>query len=86
MPRKSLEMREGADVGFLHHVLGLAIVAQDAAGEPVEPAVMGLDDGAHGRLVAGERTPDELGVGGAGGDGLGDGDAWHGSLAFSKSE
>ena len=31
-PRKLFQMREGADVGLLHHVLGLAVVAQDAAG------------------------------------------------------
>ena len=41
-PRKLVKMREGADIGLLHHVLGLAVIAQDAAGEPVEPAVVGL--------------------------------------------
>ena len=30
------QMREGADVGFLHDVLGFAVVAQDAAGQPVK--------------------------------------------------
>jgi hypothetical protein len=37
---KLLEMRKRADIGLLHHVLGLGIVAQHAAGDPVEPAVI----------------------------------------------
>ena len=57
---KLAKMREGADIGLLDHVLGLAVVAQDAAGEPVEPAVVGLDDRANRRLVAGQRAPYQL--------------------------
>jgi hypothetical protein len=30
---------EGADVGFLHHVLGFGIVAQDAARHAEQPAL-----------------------------------------------
>ena len=64
---KTFQMREGADVGLLHHVLGLAVVAQDAAGEPVEPAVVRLHDGANRRLVARQRPPHQLGVAGVDG-------------------
>ena len=52
---KAVQMREGADVGLLHDVLGLAVVAQDAAGEAVEPAVVRLHDRADRRLVAAQR-------------------------------
>jgi hypothetical protein len=53
-------MGEGPDIGFLDDVLGLAVVAQDAAGEPVQPAIVGLDDGADCRLIAVAGTGDEL--------------------------
>ena len=59
-------MGEGPDIGLLHHILGLAVIAQDAAGEPVEPAVVGLHDGADGGLVAGGRTAHQFGVAAAG--------------------
>ena len=55
-------MCEGADVSLLHHVLGLAVVAQDAAGKPVEPAVIGLHDGANRGLVTGQRPADQVEV------------------------
>ena len=61
-------MGEGTDIGFLHHILGLAVVAQDAAGKAIEPAVVRLHDGADGGLVAGQRPPHQLGI--AGFDGL----------------
>ena len=64
---KAFQMREGADVSLLHDVLGLAVVAQDAAGEPVEPAVVRLHDGANRGLVAGQRPADQVGVAGSGG-------------------
>ena len=59
---KLLQMREGADIGFLHDVLGLAVVAQDAAGEPVQPAIVRLHDRANRRLVAGKRAADQFGI------------------------
>ena len=68
-------MGEGADIGVLHDVLGLAVVAQDAARQPIEPAVVGLHDRAHGSLVARERAADQFGVAGAGGGDCGMG-AW----------
>ena len=37
-------MRERPDIGFLDYVLGLAVVAQDAAGEPVEAAIIRLHE------------------------------------------
>ena len=61
---KAFQMREGANVGLLHHILGLAVVAQDAAGKAIEPAVIRLHDGANGRLVAGQRPPHQFGVAG----------------------
>src|SRR5258707_379205 len=47
-----LKMGECPDIGFLHHVLGLAVVAQDSAGEPVKPAIVRLHDRADRRLIA----------------------------------
>ena len=64
---KAFQMREGANVSLLHHILGLAVVAQDAAGEAIEPAVVSLHDGADGGFVAGQRPPHQFGVAGFGG-------------------
>ncbi len=55
-------MREGADIGFLHHILGVGVVAQDAAGQPIKPAVIRLHDHANRGFVAGKRAPHQLGV------------------------
>src|SRR3981081_4194028 len=63
-------MRERADIGFLHHVLGLAVVAQDAAGDPVKPAIVRLHDRANGRLIAISGALDQLGVGSPDGSNL----------------
>ena len=41
---KTLQMRERPDIGLLNHVLGFAVVAQNAAGDPVKPAIVGLHD------------------------------------------
>ena len=35
-----LEAAEGTDIGLLHHVLSLGIVAQDAARHAEQPAVI----------------------------------------------
>ena len=59
---KLVEMGEGADIGFLHHILGLGVVAQDAAGQPIKPAVIRLHDRADRGFVAGKRAPHQLGV------------------------
>ena len=63
-------MGERADIGFLDHVLGLAVIAQDAAGDPVEPAIVRLHDGANGRLVAAAGAPDQVGIDGSDRDNL----------------
>src|SRR5436190_22613162 len=55
-------MGERPDIGFLHHVLGLAVVAQDSAGEPVEPAIVRLHDRADRRLIALAGAPDQFGL------------------------
>ena len=60
-------MREGAHVSVLHHVLGLGVVAQDAAGEAIELAVVRLHDGADGGLITGEGAAHQFGVAGVGG-------------------
>jgi hypothetical protein len=65
-PRKS-EIRKSPNVGFLNDVLGLAIVAQNASGYPVKPAVVRLHDRTDGRFIACAGAPDQFGVGGRGG-------------------
>ena len=59
---ETLQMGEGPDIGFLHDVLGLAVVAQDAAGDPVEPAIVRLHDRANGAFLARAGAPDQFGV------------------------
>ena len=68
---KILKMRKRPDVGFLHDVLGLGVIAQDAAGEPVKSSIVRRDDGANRRLVAPKRAPDQFGVAAGGGNNLG---------------
>ena len=80
---KTVEMGEGPDIGLLHHILGLAVVAQDAAGEPVEPAVVRLHDAADGGFIARQRAGDQRGVGGPGCVYLRKGCVAHGGLARS---
>ena len=58
---EAVEMSKGADIGFLHHILGFAVVAQDAAREAVKPAVVGLHDLAERGLVTASRAIDQLG-------------------------
>ncbi len=41
---EAVEMRKGADVCLLNHVLRLGIILQDAAGHAVEPAIVPLHD------------------------------------------
>ncbi len=67
LPRKAVQMGESPDVGLLDDVLGLAVVAQNAAGDPVKPAVVRLHDRTNGCLVARAGAPDQFGVGGPGG-------------------
>ena len=68
---KILQMRERADIGLLHHVLGFPVIAQDAAGEPVEFSIVRRDDGANRSLVAPKGAPDQFGVAACGGGDLG---------------
>lgn len=55
-------MGEGADVGVLHDVLSLAVIAQDAARQPEQPAIVRLHDGAHRSLVPRERALHQSGI------------------------
>src|SRR5581483_4286002 len=57
---KTVEMGESPDVGFLDDILGLCVVAQDAAGEPVQKAIVVLDDGADRRLIAATGAGNEV--------------------------
>src|SRR2546430_13942391 len=58
-------MGERPDIGFLDDVLSLAVIAQDAAGETKEPAIIRLHDGTRRRLVTGEDAADQFGIVGA---------------------
>ena len=49
---KAGEPGEGADIGLLHHVLGLGVVAQDAARHPEQQPVVAADEHADRALVA----------------------------------
>lgn len=44
--------REGPYVAFLEHILGLAVIAYDAAGDAVEPPVVAQHDSAEGARLA----------------------------------
>src|SRR6266478_5756368 len=55
-------MRECPDIGFLHHVLGFTVIAQDSAGAPVKPAIVRLHDRANGWLIALAGAPDQFGL------------------------
>jgi hypothetical protein len=64
----------GADVGGLHDVLGLRIVASDGAGGAVEALVVAAHDDLKERGFAGEHAADDLFIAeGAGGSGDGPG-------------
>ena len=55
------------DIGFLHDIRALRHHTQDAAGEPVQPAIIRLHDRANRSLVAGKRPPHQFGVAGVAG-------------------
>src|SRR5215467_11088650 len=65
--RRAAERRqvgEAAQIGLLQHVLRFYVIADDAAGKAIEPAVVPLHDRAHRRLVAPQRSRDQLCVAG----------------------
>ncbi len=68
IPAKAAKMGKRFDIGFLDGVLGFALVAQNAARDPVQAAVVPLHDGAERRVVPVKGPPDEFGIGGLGGD------------------
>jgi hypothetical protein len=65
---KAAEMGKGFDIRFLDHIFGFAVIPQNAAGDPVQPAIVPLHDGAKRRVVTGERTPNEFGIVGRAGN------------------
>src|SRR5579859_1081451 len=78
-------MRERPDIRFLNDVLGFAVVAQNAAGDPVEPAIVRLHDRPDGRLIAAARTSDQFEICGRGGRFLGPSEGVHGGLLGSHA-
>src|SRR5262249_28698857 len=63
---KAVEIAEGADVSLLYDVLGLGLVADDAAGDAIEPAVMPLNHDSEGGVVATAHSGNKVGVGSLG--------------------
>ena len=61
---ESREMGKGADIGFLHDVLGFGIVAHNAPGEAIEALIVRLHDAAEGVAVARCRSRDHVEIGG----------------------
>jgi hypothetical protein len=57
-------MGESADIRLLHGVFRLTVVAQDGAGDPVEPAIVFLHDDAESRAISCERALDQLTIAG----------------------
>jgi hypothetical protein len=55
-------MGKSVDIRFLDGIFGFAVISQDAAGDPVKPAIVPLHDGAERPVVTGECTPNELGI------------------------
>ena len=62
-PRNSRKGREAAHVSFLQHVLGLRLVAHDAARDAVEALVVALHDGTERIAIAAPDQVHKLGVG-----------------------
>jgi hypothetical protein len=60
--RETAQMGKSVDIRFLDGIFGFAVISQDAAGDPVKPAIVPLHDGAERRVVTGERTPNEFGI------------------------
>ena len=59
---KAAEMRKGVDIRFLDGIFGFAIIPQDAAGDPVKPAIVPLHDSAERGAITGACTPNELSI------------------------
>lgn len=57
-----VEMGERVYVGFLHRIFGLAVIAQYAAGNAVQPPVVPLHDGAKRVAIADERATYKIGI------------------------
>src|SRR5262245_33054891 len=62
LPAKALEPRERADVGILHGILGVGIVSQDPARNPVQPLVVTARQLAHRLLIPRQAALGEGGV------------------------
>ena len=59
---KAIQMGKSADIGFLNDIFGFSVVSQDAAGDPVKPAILPLHDGTKCRIVTRKRAPHEFGI------------------------
>src|SRR6185312_9764611 len=60
---KSAQLRECLEIGVLKRVLGLGIVAQNAARDAIEAAIVPLDDGADRLLLARAGASDKVALG-----------------------
>ena len=65
---EAAEMGKGFDLRFLDHIFGFAVIPQNAAGDPVQSAIVPLHDGAKCRVVTGKRTPNDFGIVGRAGN------------------
>ena len=65
-PRKEFEPGEGPDIGFLQRILGFKVIAQDAAGDAVEPLIVLANDQRDGARILTAGAGHELGFFGLG--------------------
>jgi hypothetical protein len=65
---ETAKIRKSPNVGFLDHILGLAIVAQNASGYPIKPAVVRCHDRTNGCFIACAGALDQFGIAVPGGD------------------
>jgi hypothetical protein len=65
---KAAEIGKGFDIRFLDHIFGFGFIPQNAAGDPVQAAIVPLHDDAKRHVVTGERTPNEFDIVGRAGN------------------
>jgi hypothetical protein len=52
----------GLNIGFLHDILGFAVVPYNTACDPVKAPIVPLHDGSKRRAVTGARTLHQFGI------------------------
>ena len=81
-PGELVEVLVGADVGVLHDVLGLGVVAEDGAGHAVQTLVVAAHEDLIERGVSGFDAVDDLVVGEVGSGGLANCSRLHGASSY----